>query len=79
MLEAFGTLFNKRDYEAAAGFWSGSYIQHSPHIEPGRNGLFELIRSAPDTLRYEHQLIVGTATTSLSTAASRTPAVPSHG
>ena len=52
------TLFNKRDYEAAARFWSESYIQHSAHIEPGRDGLFDLIRSAPDTLRYEHQLIL---------------------
>ena len=58
VLEAFDTLFNKRDYEAAARFWSDTYIQHSAHIEPGRNGLFSLIRSAPDTLRYEHQLIV---------------------
>jgi hypothetical protein len=52
VLEAFDTLFNKRDYEAAARFWSESYIQHSAHIEPGRDGLFGLIRSAPDTLRY---------------------------
>jgi predicted SnoaL-like aldol condensation-catalyzing enzyme len=58
VLEAFDTLFNKRDYEAAARFWSESYIQHSAHIEPGRNGLFDLIRNAPDSLRYEHQLIV---------------------
>jgi predicted SnoaL-like aldol condensation-catalyzing enzyme len=58
VLEAFDTLFNKRDYEAAASFWSESYIQHSAHIAPGREGLFDLIRSAPDTLRYEHQLIV---------------------
>jgi predicted SnoaL-like aldol condensation-catalyzing enzyme len=56
--EAFDTLFNKRDYEAAAGFWSPSYIQHSAHIEPGREGLFALIRGAPDALRYEHQLIL---------------------
>jgi predicted SnoaL-like aldol condensation-catalyzing enzyme len=56
VLAAFDTLFNKRDYEAAAGFWSESYIQHSAHIEPGRDGLFDLIRSAPDTLHYEHQL-----------------------
>ena len=40
VLEAFDTLFNKRDYEAAARFWSPSYIQHSAHIEPGREGLF---------------------------------------
>jgi predicted SnoaL-like aldol condensation-catalyzing enzyme len=58
VLEAFDTLFNKRDYEAAARFWSDTYIQHSPHIEPARDGLFNLIRSAPDALRYRHQLIV---------------------
>jgi predicted SnoaL-like aldol condensation-catalyzing enzyme len=58
VLKAFDTLFNKRDYEAAAGFWSPSYIQHSAHIEPGREGLFALIRGAPDALRYEHQLIL---------------------
>ena len=58
VLEAFDTLFNKRDYDAASRFWSETYIQHSAHIEPGRDGLFNLIRSAPDTLRYEHQLIL---------------------
>ncbi len=58
VLEAFDTLFNKRNYSAAAKFWSETYIQHSAHIGPGRDGLFNLIRSAPDTLRYEHQLIV---------------------
>ena len=58
VLEAFDTLFNKRDYDAASRFWSDTYIQHSAHIEPGRDGLFNLIRSAPDTLRYEHQLIL---------------------
>ena len=58
VLEAFDILFNKRDYEAATRFWSGSYIQHSAHIEPGRDGLFNLVRSTPVTLRYEHQLIV---------------------
>ena len=58
VLEAFDTLFNKRDYATAEKYWSPDYIQHSAHIEPGRDGLFNLIRSAPDTLRYEHQLIV---------------------
>ncbi|HMG05622.1 MAG TPA: nuclear transport factor 2 family protein [Chthoniobacterales bacterium] len=58
VLDAFDTLFNKRDYVAAERFWSPNYIQHSAHIEPGRDGLFNLIRSAPDTLRYEYQLIV---------------------
>ena len=58
VLDAFDTLFNKRDYAAAEKYWSPNYIQHSAHIEPGRDGLFNLIRSAPDRLRYEHQLIV---------------------
>ncbi|PYK77319.1 MAG: hypothetical protein DMF27_07125 [Verrucomicrobia bacterium] len=58
VLEAFDALFNKRDYAAAEKYWSPNYIQHSAHIEPGRDGLFNLIRSTPDTLRYEHQLIV---------------------
>jgi len=58
VLEAFDTLFNQRDYEAAERYWSPSYIQHSAHIEPGRDGLFNLVRSAPDALRYEHQLIL---------------------
>jgi len=58
VLEAFETLFNKRDYAAAERFWSPEYIQHSAHIGPGREGLFNLIRSIPDTLRYENQLII---------------------
>jgi predicted SnoaL-like aldol condensation-catalyzing enzyme len=58
VLDAFDTLFNKRDYAAAEKYWSPDYIQHSAHIEPGRDGLFNLIRSMPNTLRYEHQLIV---------------------
>ena len=54
VLKAFDTLFNKRDYATAAQFWSENYIQHSAHIGPGRGGLFNLIRSLPDTLRYEN-------------------------
>ena len=58
VLESFDTLFNKRDYEAAKRYWSPTYIQHSAHIEPGRDGLFILVRSAPPTLKYEPGLIV---------------------
>jgi predicted SnoaL-like aldol condensation-catalyzing enzyme len=53
VLEAFDTLFNKRNYTAAEQFWSPNYIQHSAHIEPGRDGLFSLIKAAPPSLRYE--------------------------
>ena len=58
VLEAFDTLFNKRDYVAAERFWSNRYIQHSAHIPPGRDGLFNLVRSLPATLRYENQVIL---------------------
>src|SRR5712691_1275484 len=56
VLKAFDTLFNKRDYEAAAKFWSPNYIQHSAHIPPGRDGLFNLVKSAPPELRYENHV-----------------------
>jgi len=53
VLEAFDTLFNKRDYKAAERYWSFNYIQHSAHIAPGRDGLFNLVRSTPPALKYE--------------------------
>ena len=53
VLEAFDTLFNKHDYGAAAKFWSPDYVQHSAHIKPGREGLFNLIKSMPDDLAHE--------------------------
>jgi predicted SnoaL-like aldol condensation-catalyzing enzyme len=34
------------------------YIQHSAHIAPGREGLFDLVRSLPPTLKYEPGVIV---------------------
>jgi predicted SnoaL-like aldol condensation-catalyzing enzyme len=58
VLEAFDTLFNKRDYAAAERFWSPNYIQHSAHIEPGREGLFNLIKASPAALKYEPGLIM---------------------
>lgn len=58
VLEAFDALFNQRDYDAAARFWSPGYIQHSAHIAPGREGLFNLVKSLPPTLKYEPGLIV---------------------
>jgi predicted SnoaL-like aldol condensation-catalyzing enzyme len=58
VLEAFDTLFNQRDYAAAERFWSPGYIQHSAHIEPGRDGLFNLIKALPPTLRHEPGVIV---------------------
>jgi predicted SnoaL-like aldol condensation-catalyzing enzyme len=56
VLNAFDTLFNKRDYSSAERFWSPRYIQHSAHIAPGRDGLFDLVKSLPATLRYENHV-----------------------
>jgi predicted SnoaL-like aldol condensation-catalyzing enzyme len=58
VLEAFETLFNKRDYAAAEKVCSPNYIQHSAHIAPRRVGLFNLIKSIPPTLKYEPGTIV---------------------
>jgi predicted SnoaL-like aldol condensation-catalyzing enzyme len=58
VLEAFDTLFNQRDYIAAERYWSPKYIQHSAHIPPGREGLFNLVKSIPLTLKYEPGTIV---------------------
>ena len=58
VLEAFDTLFNKRDYARAEGYWSPDYIQHSAHIAPGREGLFNLIKGIPPTLKYEPGIIM---------------------
>jgi len=58
VLEAFETLFNRRDYAVAERFWSPNYIQHSAHIAPGREGLFNLVKSLPKSLKYEPGVIV---------------------
>jgi len=58
VLEAFETLFNKRDVAGAERFWSPNYIQHSAHIPPGREGLFDLVKNAPATMKYENGSIL---------------------
>jgi predicted SnoaL-like aldol condensation-catalyzing enzyme len=58
VLEAFDTLFNQRDYAKAERYWSPNYIQHSAHIQPGREGLFNLVKSIPPTLKHEPGTIV---------------------
>ena len=58
VLDAFETLFNKRDYAAAEKFWSPEYIQHSAHIPPGVEGLFNLVKSLPAGAKYENHVIV---------------------
>ena len=58
VLDAFDTLFKKRDYATAETFWSPNYIQHSAHIQPGREGLFNVVKTIPPTLKYENGLAV---------------------
>jgi predicted SnoaL-like aldol condensation-catalyzing enzyme len=57
VLKAFDALFNRRDYAEAERYWSPRYIQHSAHIAPGREGLFNLVKSLPQTLEYEPGVI----------------------
>ena len=61
VLEAFDSLFNKRDYAAAERFWSPEYFQRSVRIAPGREGLFDLIKSIAPTLKYEPGTVVAEA------------------
>ncbi|WP_269506419.1 nuclear transport factor 2 family protein [Burkholderia sp. IMCC1007] len=56
VLDALDTLFNKKDYEKAAQFWSDTYIQHSRVVPAGRDGLFGLVDSMPD-VRFEYDMV----------------------
>ena len=47
VLDAFETLFNRRDCTAAERLWAPGYIQHIAYIAPGRDGLFDLVRALP--------------------------------
>jgi len=58
VLGAFETLFNKKDIVAAEKFSSSNYIQHTAHIPPGRNGLFDLVKRVPPEMKYENSLIM---------------------
>lgn len=58
-IEAFDTLFNKRDFAAAEKYWSSDFIQHSAVTAPGRDGLFNFVKSLPE-LRYEFGLALAT-------------------
>jgi predicted SnoaL-like aldol condensation-catalyzing enzyme len=58
VLVALDTLFNERDYCAAEQYWSPGLILHCAHIAPGRHGLFEFVKAAPATLRYEPGMVV---------------------
>ena len=58
VLEAFDAAFNRREPDALDRYWSPNYIQHSAHIPPGRDGLFNLVKGIPPTLRYESGTVV---------------------
>ena len=58
LLEGFNVLFNQRNYEAAERYWSPNYIQHSAHIPPGREGLFNLVKEQPIGSKWEHGIMM---------------------
>jgi predicted SnoaL-like aldol condensation-catalyzing enzyme len=51
-------LVNKRDHASAQRYWSSEYLPHSTPIAPGREGLCNLSKSIPPTLRYESGTIL---------------------
>ena len=61
VLVAFDTLFNKRDFRAAEQYWSPDLVLHGAHIGPGREGLFDFVTAAPQSLKYEPGMIVAAA------------------
>jgi predicted SnoaL-like aldol condensation-catalyzing enzyme len=61
LLEGFDLLFNQRNYEAAKRYWSPHYIQHSAHIPPGREGLFNLVKGLPPEMKYENDMVLAEA------------------
>ena len=58
LVKGFDILFNKRDFAEAEKFWSPSYIQHSGHIPPGRDGLFGLVKAFPTDTQWDHGIIM---------------------
>lgn len=74
-LEAFDTLFNRRGCAAAEKFWSPNYIQHSAHIEPGRD--LPIVDAQPT--RFPEAVPVTDTTGSRGIAESRLASPVSHG
>lgn len=58
LLEGFDILFNQRNFEAAKRYWSPNYIQHSAHIPPGRDGLFNLVKGLPPGMKYDNAVTI---------------------
>ena len=58
LVEGFDLLFNQRNFAAAEKYWSPNYIQHSAHIEPGRHGLFNLVKALPAGSKWEHGIMM---------------------
>ena len=70
VLDAFETLFNKRDYVAAERYWSPKYVQHSAPYSAWTGGTFRSdkkctgdaeIRKSADPGEREISLILYTA------------------
>lgn len=58
LIHGFEVLFNQRNFAEAEKLWPLNYIQHSAHIEPGREGLFALVKSLPIGTKWEHGIMM---------------------
>lgn len=58
VLEAMTSLFQRRDASAVDRLYTDGYIQHNPHIPPGRAALKGLVESMSPDVYYEPGLIL---------------------
>jgi len=63
VLDAFDTLFNKRDYAARNASGHPTISSTAPTFPPGREGLFALVKASPADMRYENGLITAAVIT----------------
>lgn len=58
VLEAMTSLFQRHDVSAVDRLYAPGYIQHNPHIPPGREALRSLVAGLSKAVHYEPGLIV---------------------
>jgi predicted SnoaL-like aldol condensation-catalyzing enzyme len=58
VIHAMDLIFNKRDYEAAKKLWSPDYVQRSLFVPPGKDGLFDFLKTLPDGMKWESDIAV---------------------
>ncbi|WP_429553514.1 nuclear transport factor 2 family protein [Paraburkholderia sp. MM5477-R1] len=58
VVEAMIALFQRRDASAVERFYAPDYVQHNPHVPPGRDALQTLVANLSSDVFYEPGLMV---------------------